>query len=173
MHPCILRYNSQIFNFTCSSPKFKKRSYEPIQVLPKYYNIPWLINDYTMWHTNNSSKYRLVAHSLKKKQCWGGGENWIKKIKPKSFWFINIVFQHQLFCLHSIHCYTCLLAYAPSGCEGASASLCSRLYTCRWALHAYSKLRTDNRISDTTYVYDYTYCSYSSSSLKFCEKAEK
>jgi len=62
------------------------------------------------------------------------------------------VFQHQLFCLCFPHCCTCLLAYAPSGCGDASASLCCRLYTCRWAPHAYSKLWSDNHISNTIYV---------------------
>lgn len=138
VYPCILRYNSQIFNFIWSSPKFKKRSYELIWVLPKYHNIPWLTNYYTVWHTNKSSKYMLLIHRLEKKQCWGGGRQrkLDKKTKPKSFWFINTVFQHQLFCLCSPHCYTCLLAYVPSGCGDASASLCCRLHMCRWALHA-------------------------------------
>lgn len=155
------------------TPIKKNRSYEPIQVLPKSRNILWLTDYYTEWHTSNSSKYRLVIHSLEKKQCWGGGEDWIKN-KIKKFWFINIVFQHQLFCLFSPHCSTCLLAYAPSGCGDASASLCCRLSMYRWALCAYSKLGSDNCISDTTNLWlKNTYCSCNSSSLKFCEKAEK
>lgn len=122
--------------------------------------------------TNNSSKYTLVIPSLEKKQCWEVEKaGW--KTKPESFWFINTVFQHQLFCLCSPHCYTCLLAYAPSGWGDASASSCCRLSTCSWALRAHSEPGANNPNSDPRDVPDYrTYTAPLTAPLKFCGNAE-
>lgn len=64
----IFRYNSQIFIFTWSQPKFKKKgSNEPIQVLPKQ-------------TTTHQQQFKIhIGYSQPGKEAMlGGGESWMK-----------------------------------------------------------------------------------------------
>lgn len=143
-------------------------------MVPKYHNILWLTNYYTVWHINNSSKYMLVIHSLEKQQCWGGGENWIKNktkkllvykhsVSTPTFLFMLLTLLHLSLGICSIWLWRCICFFMLQALHVQMSSTCL-LKAMIWQSHLlhYICLWLKNM-----------YCSYNSSSLKFCEKAEK